>query len=60
MAKEPYRDPHSDRSTIYAAAGIAALVTFGVIVWALSDYAPVNPPAVETESVDPKESTPAQ
>ena len=60
MAKEPYRDPHSDHSTMYVAAGIATLAAFGVIVWALSDYTPVNPLAVQTEGVQPKETTPAQ
>ena len=49
-----------DRSTMYAAAGIAALAAVGFIVWALSDYTPVNPRPVQTESVEPKENTPAQ
>ena len=55
MAKEPYRDPQKDRTALYAAAGIAALVALGVVVWAASDYTPVNPSSTQTESERPKE-----
>jgi hypothetical protein len=51
---------NKSRDAIFIAAYLAALVAVGVIVWALSDYTPVNPPAVQTESIHPKQSTPAQ
>jgi hypothetical protein len=50
---------NKSRDAIFIAAYLAATIAVGAIVWALSDYTPVNPPAVQTESVQPKASTPA-
>jgi hypothetical protein len=51
---------NKSRDAIFIAAYLAATIAVGVIVWAMSDYTPVNPPAVQTESVQPKDRTPAQ
>ena len=56
----PFRDPREDRTAMYITAGVVALALLGIIVWAASDYTPVNPPTTQTESEQPQDTRPAQ
>ena len=58
--KPPFRNPREDRTAMYITAGGVALALLGILIWAASDYTPINPPTPQTESEQQKTNPTAQ